>query len=144
MTAKAASSVAIASGPSVTSSQTPTGVVLKGQGAVKPDLTTPSGLVGRVTIQMEKMQEALAQAQQDPGKAQGVLGLMLLQGLGRADQETTRFVLDLTPDGQTLLNGQDFSAVTKMFKGMGGGNPLGGGALPVTPVPAAPPVQQEL
>ncbi len=111
-------------------SQTALGAVLKGNGEVRPSVTTPTGLVGRITLTIDKIQEAIVQAQQAPAEqANGVLGLMLLQGLGHQEQGSTRFVIDMTPDGQTLVNGQDFGAVTRLF-GAKSGN---------SPVPTAPP-----
>lgn len=119
-------------------SETANGVVMNAQGFVKPALNVPTGLTGRVTLQLEKIQEAIAKMQQNPAQAQGVLGMMLLQGFGTQTGESTRMVLDMTPDGQLMLNGKDMSPLTRMF-GAFGTPPA---ALAPTEAPAAMPSDQ--
>lgn len=113
--------------------------VIEGNGSVKANSTVPSGFVGRVTLKIKDLkgmistsQMQLLQPQQGVNRAaktQSVMALMLLQSMGKQNGNDTEFVLDLTPEGQTMVNGQDFSG---LLSGLKGGKAMP--SLPVTPV----------
>jgi hypothetical protein len=104
--------------------ETPIGISLTGSGAMQPALNVPTGLVGRLTLQMAKLQETLTNLQQQvtgapsnsqQNNGQRFMALMLLQAMGQQEQTVTNYALDLTPDGQILLNGQNMAGLVALM-----------------------------
>lgn len=114
--------------------------VISGNGSLRASTDVPSGFIGRMTLSFDNMKQLVNTTQMkllqpDSGAnraaaTQSLMGLMLLQGMGRQEGEATKFVLDLTSEGQTLVNGQDFSGLLSGLKGGG----KGGNAMPAVPV----------
>lgn len=135
--------------------ETSSGIVMTGHGALTPDLKTPLGLVGGLVLQADNLQAALTKLQQqnaaakdaaqtEPQKPQNLVGLMLLQGMGRQEQNSTVYQLDLRPDGGILLNDQDISVLLQMLKATRQSTaPLTGAPVPAE-APQVPAVIQSL
>ena len=113
--------------------------VLTGKGSVKADNNVPSGFVGRVNLSIKELKQLVNTMQMqllqpDSGtkraaKTQSLMAMMLLQGMGKQNGSDTEFVVDLTSEGQTLVNGQDLSG---LLPGAKGANSVP--SVPVTPV----------
>lgn len=92
---------------------------LKGSGTLKAAENVPLGMTGRLTFNLHDLQSlitALQQQMNKPGadmamKTKGIMILMILQGMGKQDSNVTQFVLDMTADGQVLLNGNNIAAL---------------------------------
>jgi hypothetical protein len=94
---------------------------LSGTGHLKADNETPSGFAGRINIKIENLKDMIAANQLQllqpdngtnrSGRTQGLMAMMMLQGMGKQNGTDTEFALDLTADGQTLVNGQDLSGL---------------------------------
>jgi hypothetical protein len=99
---------------------TPNGVGLTAQGTLKPDMNVPAGLTGRLFMNLDNLQTAMTSLQQNPtdmSQIQTFAGLMVLQSFGRQQDTATAYVLDLTPDGQILLNGKDLVPIVNILEG---------------------------
>jgi hypothetical protein len=113
--------------------------VLNGNGKLKANSSVPSGFTGRITLQVKDLKELISTMQMqllqpDSGtnrasKTKALMAAMMLQGMGKQNGANTEFVIDLTADGQTLVNGQDFSGLIP--GGKGAAMPT---AMPVPPV----------
>ena len=99
------------------------GATLSGNGFFKAaGEGSPLPVSGRMNLTWENLQQVLTSLQQGFSKgggdraqtAQSMVLLMALQGLGKAENQKTSYTVDLTPEGQVILNGQD---VTAMFVG---------------------------
>jgi hypothetical protein len=118
---------------------TQSGAKLSGDGWLKPSETTPAGVVGRLDLRffdLDNAINALKQAEAktapkpqavDPNNpaavmqqmmgqfmgSQAAMGLTLLQNFGKAEEvngkKATRYTIDFTAEGATLVNGQDIS-----------------------------------
>lgn len=95
------------------------------KGALTVDAASPLGATGTVTLEIEGLDAAVADvsAQKDDPDAQEILmPLTMLQAMGQRveDGGTVRhvYVVELTADGRTLLNGTDMGP---MMDGMMGG-----------------------
>ena len=92
---------------------------LKGKGALKANDTVPLGMTGKVTFDINDLQALITSVQQQmsrPGtdaavKTKSFMVLMMLQGLGKQNSQTTQFILDLAETGQVLVNGNDISGL---------------------------------
>jgi hypothetical protein len=94
---------------------------LNGTGMFKATNETPSGFTGRLTLNIENLKDLIASNQMQllqpdkntnrSAKTQSLMAMMMLQGMGKQNGNETEFVLDLTSDGQTLVNGQDLSGL---------------------------------
>ncbi len=102
---------------------TANGASMTGNGwfkAAQPDSQFP--VSGRMNIEWQNLQQVLTSLQQGfsagsgnrAQSAQSMVLLMLLQGMGKTVDKTTQYTVDMTPDGNIMLNGQD---VTAMFTG---------------------------
>lgn len=92
---------------------------LKGKGWLKAADGVPLGMTGQLTFDLENLQALITSLQKQlstPGgdmkvKAQGLVLMMVLQGMGKQNSNVTQFVLDLTADGQVLVNGNNIAAL---------------------------------
>lgn len=102
---------------------TANGATLDGKGwfkAAKEGSALP--VSGRMDLEWQNLQQVLTSLQQGfssgtgnrASTAQSMVLLMMLQGMGKTVDKTTRYTVDLTPEGQVILNGQD---VTALFVG---------------------------
>ena len=99
---------------------TANGATLKGNGwfkAAPPASTLP--VSGRAALKWENLQQVLTSLQQGFSSgngdraqtAQSMVLLMMLQGMGKGAGNSTAYTVDLTPEGQVILNGQNVSAM---------------------------------
>lgn len=112
---------------------------IMGNGSLKANANVPAGFTGRLTLKIENLKQLIAtmqagMLQPDAGsnraaKTQALMAMMMIQGLGKQNGSSTEFIVDLTAEGQTLVNGQDFSGLISNGKGA---NSIP--ALPVIPV----------
>jgi len=99
---------------------------LKGTGTLKAASGTPLGMTGHVILNLENLQGLITTLQQQLAqpsgdmkvKSQGLMMLMMLQGLGKQNSNVTQFIIDFTPEGQILVNGNN---MTGLVPGQGGG-----------------------
>lgn len=118
--------------------------VLTGNGSVKANSHVPSGFVGRMTLKIKDLKNVVSTMQMQmlqpesgasrSAKTQSLMAMMLLQGMGKQNGSDTEFVIDLTSEGQTMVNGQDFSGLLSGLKGGAGNSSSVPPAMPVTPV----------
>lgn len=94
-------------------------------GSLVASASSPTGGTGTVTLVVEGLDEAVAQlsaARDDPDAQEMAMPLSMLQAMGQRTEEAGvvrhLYVLELTPDGRTLLNGNDMGP---MMEGMMGG-----------------------
>jgi hypothetical protein len=87
---------------------------------------SPLGAVGTVTLEIEGLDAAVAELSamaEDPDAQEMAMPLAMLQAMGERveDAGTVRhvYLVELTPDGRTLLNGNDMGP---MMEGMMGGD----------------------
>lgn len=110
---------------------TQNGAKLSGNGWLK---AAPAGgkfpVTGRVTLAFEDLQKTMTDLQRGIGgtlgkgskdTTQSLLMLMVLQGMGKMTNDRTQYVLDMTPEGEILVNGND---VSPLVNGMGGGGSM--------------------
>lgn len=99
---------------------TSNGAKLSGNGwfkAAQPGAALP--VSGRMNLEWQNLQQILTSLQKSFSEgaanraesAQSMVLLMALQGMGKAVGQTTRYTVDLTPEGQIILNGQDVSGL---------------------------------
>jgi hypothetical protein len=127
---------------------TQSGAKLSGDGWLKPSETTPAGVVGRLDLRFFDLANAINALKQadaktapkpaaiDPNNpaaamqqmmtqfmgSQAAMGLTLLQNFGKAEeingQKATRYTIDFTAEGSTLVNGQDISLLLAPIYGV--------------------------
>jgi hypothetical protein len=115
--------------------ETAQGGKMTGAGRLTASATTPTGFTGLINFKLENISNVMANLQKQmsaPGatmanQGQAMMGMMMLQGLGTQQNQTTQYALNLTPDGQTLVNGQDISGLVNL--GMGLNGPAAAGAV---------------
>jgi len=97
-------------------------------GALVASASSPTGATGALTLAVEGLDAAVAElgaAGAGPETQELAMPLAMLQAMGQRTEEngTVRhlYVLELTPDGRTLLNGND---VGPMMDGLTGGTTL--------------------
>ncbi|MDB5477742.1 MAG: hypothetical protein JWM96_237 [Alphaproteobacteria bacterium] len=127
--------------------------VITGHGNLKANGTVPAGFTGRITLNIQGLNDAVASMQsqllnQGGNKSlatQSMLVTMMLQGMARQNGNRSEFIIDLTPEGQILVNGQDLSGVLPANKVRLPTELPGGGAainpptqLPSRSVPVVP------
>lgn len=108
---------------------TPDNARLTGTGWLKAAENVPLGVTGRLTLNIENLRALNASLQKRmamPGadmktKAQGLVLVMILQGLVKDNGTASEILLDMTPDGQVLVNGQNVTALFAMGGNMGAG-----------------------
>jgi len=94
-------------------------------GALVANVESPLGATGMVTMEIEGLDAAVAELSaqsEDPDAQEMVMPMVMLQAMGERieDGGVIRhiYVVELTPDGRTLLNGNDMGP---MMDGMMGG-----------------------
>jgi hypothetical protein len=94
-------------------------------GTLVATTASPLGATGTVTLEVEELDAAVAELsarQDDPDAQEAAMPLAMLQAMGQRieDGGAVRhvYVVELTPDGRTLLNGNDMGP---MMDGMMGG-----------------------
>lgn len=96
--------------------------MFRGRGWLKAAENVPTGFVGRLDLVLENPEALSASLQkqmrgngvQENLKTQGqsLMLLMMLQGMGKQNpKKGIEFVIDLTPDGQLLVNGQNVTSL---------------------------------
>ncbi len=85
---------------------------LRLEGTVKPTYAAPLGLVAELDMSISGLAGMLAAAQADPAAGQTVQQLAVLQAVGVAGRDpdgtpALRYALEITQQGQVLLNGAD-------------------------------------
>lgn len=96
-------------------------------GALVATTASPLGATGTVTLEVEGLDEALAEiaaSKNDPDAQDMAMPLSMLQAMGERVEEggSVRhvYVMELTPDGRTLLNGNDMGPMMEGLMGGGG------------------------
>lgn len=129
---------------------TTAGAKMTGNGYLNANANVPTGFTGRINMKAENMASVMTALQQKssaPGadmatQAQAMMTMLMLQGLGVQNNQATQFILDLTPEGQTLLNGKDISSLVKMGTGGGFGG-MGGAGFQIPGLTAPNPATTE-